>query len=167
MEDLLVRDIMTTDLISIDRHLKVAQALELMSQSHAYWLAGDDRRQLMRTHNNLGRIHHMLGDFAAAEAHYAESLALARELQLVPAQLDILRNAAANAIRRSDARLAEQLLGERLALIRAGEPNPFAEADTLAHLASVHLLRGEHGPAVRLAREARAGFDAVGSDWGV
>ncbi|MCB0217965.1 MAG: CBS domain-containing protein [Caldilineae bacterium] len=30
MEDLLVRDIMTTDLISIDRHLKVAQALELM-----------------------------------------------------------------------------------------------------------------------------------------
>ena len=146
---------------SAGRH---AQARDLLEHALAHWQAQDERMEMLRAHANLGRVLHLMGEYERAREHYEPSLALAGGLRNDPARLEILRSTALNEIRLGDARRAERHLRERLALLKADdEADPLAEADTLAHLASVHLLAGEQARAVEIARKARAGFAAAES----
>lgn len=131
------------------------------------------RRLLGETHpehalalNNLGRVHHELGNFAAAEPLFQQALAIWRAVQgeQHPDVATVLNNLGSLRQAQGDLAGAEQLLRQSLAIRRAILPEHHPDtASSLNNLALLYQASGNYAAAEPYFRETLESFRAGGA----
>jgi predicted ATPase len=163
-----------------DLHARLATAL-----IHFWWIHGhygEGRRWLSHVLSRLdqpsklraraldgaGVLAWLQGDYAAARAHYEESLAVTREV--APAEGESVASSLGNlgiiAIEQGDYTSAGALLREALELNRRLN-NPRGLAPSLINLALVSIKEGDFGAALTNLEEALSINRTLGDRWGV